>query len=313
MLIDESIANPQSNRQSAVQSSIPNPIINRHSTMQSTIRHLQSAIVVLALGVARAQSEERAFPANVDAFMKKVREVARLDYELQKEFTYTEKRRDIRMSPFGKVTVGPVRTFEVYPSPHVPGRTYKRLVAVDGKPLDPAELARRDAEYQGSLEERRNETARKRAERLEEQAKEKRERNEVLDDALNVFAVTFVDRRIVDGQRLLIANATPRRDARVTTREGRWMKQFAGEIWISESDYQIARLDMRAIDDVSIGWGIVGRVHKGSRFVFARRKIEDTWLPSEVTFDATGRSLLFRRFEVHTTTTFSAYRRITPS
>jgi hypothetical protein len=54
-------------------------------------------------------------------------------------------------------------------------------------------------------------------------------------------------------------------------------------------------------------------VHKGSRFIFARQKIEDTWLPSQVTFDATGRSLLFRRFEVHTTTTFSDYRRITGS
>jgi hypothetical protein len=282
--------------------------------MQSTVCNLQSAIVLaLVLGVVQLQGEENAFPADVSAFMKKVREVAHLDYEIQKEFTYIENRRDIRMSPFGKVSVGPMRTFEVYPSPHVPGRTYKRLVAVDGQPLDPAELARRDAEYQKSLEERRHETAHDRAKRLDEQAKEKRERNEVLDDALNVFEVTFVDRRVVDGQRLLIANATPRPDARVTTREGKWMKQFAGEVWISESDYQIARLDMRAIDDVSIGWGIVGRVHKGSRFIFARRKVEDTWLPSQVTFDATGRSLLFRRFEVHTTTTFSDYRRITGS
>lgn len=275
-----------------------------------TLHHsLAISLAIVAFRVG-AQSE---LPIDIAAFMKKVREVARLDYEIQKEFRYIENRRDIRMSPFGKVTVGPVRTFEVYPSPHVPGRTYKRLIAVAGKPLDPAELARRDADYQKSLEERRNETARDRAKRLEEQAKEKRERNEVLDDALNVFEVTFVERRIVDGQRLLIANATPRPDARVTTREGKWMKQFAGEVWISESDYQIARLDMRAIDDVSIGWGIVGRVHKGSRFIFARRKIEDTWLPSEVTFDATGRSLLFRRFEVHTTTTFSDYRRITGS
>jgi hypothetical protein len=167
--------------------------------MQSTVCNLQSAIVLaLVLGVVQLQGEENAFPADVSAFMKKVREVARLDYEIQKEFTYIENRRDIRMSAFGKVSVGPMRTFEVYPSPHVPGRTYKRLVAVDGQPLDPAELARRDAEYQKSLEERRHETAHDRAKRLDEQAKEKRERNEVLDDALNVFEVTFVDRRVVD-------------------------------------------------------------------------------------------------------------------
>jgi hypothetical protein len=271
--------------------------------MQSSLCSLQSSIIAALLLF-------QAFP-EVDAFMRKVRDVTRLDYELQKEFTYIERRRDIRMSPLGKVTVGPVRTFEVYPSP-IPGRSYRRLIAVDGKPLDAAELARRDAARRKSLAELRDETPRKRSERLREEAEEMRERNAVLDDALAVFEIAFVGRRVVDGQDLLIGRATPRQHARVTTREGKWMKQFAGEVWISESDHQIARLDMRAIDDVSIGWGIVGRVHQGSRFVFARRKIEDTWLPSEVTFDATGRSLLFRRFEVHTTTTFSDYRRVTP-
>jgi hypothetical protein len=281
--------------------------------MQSSICSLQSSIVILALlllnALPQAQGDESALPADVDAFMKKVREVTRLDYEIQKEFTYLERRRDIRMSPLGRVTVGPVRTFEVYPSP-VPGRTYRRLIAIDGKPLDPAELARRDAERQKSLAEIRDQTPRQRARRLEEEAEEIRERNAVLDDALAVFEIAFVGRKIVDGQRLLIATATPRTHARVVTRQGKWMKEFAGEVWISESDYQIARLDMRAIDDVAIGWGIVGRVHKGSRFIFARRKIDDTWLPAEVTFDATGRTLLFRRFEVHTTTTFSDYRRL---
>ena len=266
-----------------------------------------------AFAVPRAQPLAADLPSDTAAFMKKVRDAARLDYEIQKEFSYIERRRDIRLSRLGKVTVGGIRTFEVYPSP-IPGRTYKRLIAVDDKPLDPAELARRDAERERSLGERearlQAETPRQRAERLVKEAQEKRERDAVLDDALAVFQITFVGREIVDGQPLLIANATPRPGARVATREGRWLKQFAGQVWISQRDYQIARLDMRALDDVSIGWGIVGRVHKGSRFVFARRKVEDTWLPSEVTLEATGRTLLFRRFQIATTTTFSGYRRV---
>lgn len=258
------------------------------------------------------QRSEAPLPSDTAAFMRKVRDAARLDYEIQKEYTYTEHRRDIRISKLGKLTVGPLRTFEVYPSP-LPGRTYKRLIAIEGKPLDPTELGRRDAERQASLREaearRRAETIRQREARLKKEAEEKHERDAVLDDALAVFEITFTGRQVVDGQRILTAKATPRPDATVTTREGRWMKQFAGDVWISETDHQIARLDMRAIDDVSIGWGIVGRVYKGSRFVFARRKIDDTWLPSEVTFDATGRTLLFRKFQIRTTTTFSDYRR----
>jgi hypothetical protein len=275
---------------------------------------LTFAWVVLA-GCSIPQSSTLDLPTDTAAFMAKVRDAARFDYEIQKEFTYLERRRDIRISTFGKVTVGPMRTFEVYPSP-IPGRTYKRLIEVDGKPLEPAELARRDAEREQSLrdaeERRRKESPKERAARLEKEAEDFRERNAVLDDALAVFDVRFTRRDFSTGQPVLIGTATPRRDARVTTREGRWLKQFAGEVWISEADHQIVRLDMRALDDVSIGWGIVGRVHKGSRFVFARRKIEDTWLPAEVTFQATGRTLLFRRFQINATTTFSDYRRLTP-
>jgi hypothetical protein len=65
--------------------------------------------------------------------------------------------------------------------------------------------------------------------------------------------------------------------------------RFEGRAWIAEADHQIVRLDMRAADDVSIGWGIVGRIYEGSRFV---RKIEDTWLPAEVIFEASRRTLL---------------------
>jgi len=251
-------------------------------------------------------------PADPAAFMKKVRDAARLDYEIQREFTYLERRRDIRLSRLGKVTVGPMRTFEVYPAAP-PGRTYKRLIEVEGKPLDAAELARRDEERQRALreaEERlRAETPRQRDARLKAEAREQEERNAILDDALAVFEPTFIRRDTIEGQPVVVARIAPRPGARVTTREGRWLKQFGGEAWISADDYQIARLDMRALDDVSIGWGIVGRVHKGSRFVFARRKVEDAWLPAEVTFEASGRTLLFRKFQIATTTTFSDYRR----
>jgi hypothetical protein len=270
---------------------------------------LVSLVVVPPFGW---QGSAPGLPVNTDAIMRRVREAARLDYEIQKEFTYLERRRDLRLSTFGKVTVGPLRTFEVHPSP-IPGRTYKRLVEVDGQPLSPAELARRDAEHQKAVREqeerRRTETPRQREARLKAEADELREREAVLDDALAVFQVTFVRREVVEGQPLLVGTATPRPAARTTTREGRWLKQFAGDVWISERDAQIARLDMRALDDVSIGWGIVGRVHKGSRFVFARRRVEGTWLPAEVTFEATGRTLLFRRFQIATTTTFSDYKR----
>lgn len=280
------------------------------------MRALEIVFAALALSVgptlvaADANPQSAPNPAEV---LRRVRENARLDYELQANFTYIEQRRDVKVSRLGKVSVGPLRTFEVYPS-RDGGHTYKRLIAVDGKPLAPAELARRDAEHQKNLREqaetRRNESPEERQARKTEEERERRERDAMLDDAYAVYEGMFVGREMMDGHRVLVLDVTPRPDARVSTREGRWMKHFAGRIWVGEEDYQIAKLDMRALEDVTIGWGVIGRVHAGSRFVFTRRKFEGTWLPAEVTFEGTGRTLLFRKFHVHAVTTYSGYKRV---
>ena len=87
------------------------------------------------------------------------------------------------------------------------------------------------------------------------------------------------------------------------------MKQFEGTAWVSEVDHEIVKLDMHAKGDVTIGWGLLGRIHEGSRFIFQRRKVENVWLPAQITFDATGRTLLLRKFQLNVVTTYSGYKR----
>jgi hypothetical protein len=243
---------------------------------------------------------------------RRVRQAVRLDDQLQKDFTYVERRQDVKISKLGKVTIGPPRTFQVLPDP-APGQTYKRLIAVNGVPLSAEDLARRDAEHQKDLDSARERIRREspsdRADRLQKAASEQRAREQILDDAFRVFDARIESRQFVDGQPVLVTHMTPRRDADVSTREGRWMKQFEGELWVAEADYQIVRVDMRAVNDVTIGWGVVGRIQKGSRVVYQRRHFENAWLPSETTYEARGRTLIFRPFEFNVTTTYSGYKR----
>jgi hypothetical protein len=259
-----------------------------------------------------ASAEPNALPVPAE-FVRRVREAVKLDYELQKDYTYVEKRRDVKLSTFGKVSVGPMRTFEVYPSTE-PGKTYKRLVAIDGKPLDKAELERRDTEHRQNMiaqfEREKVETPAQRALRVEKKTKERREREAIMNDAFAIYEPRMAGRETLDGEPVLVATLTPRRNAQPKTREGKWMGKFSGRIWVSESDYQIAKIEMTALDDLTIGLGIVGRVHEGSKLTFARRKVNnEVWLPAEASMKATGRTLLFRTFSFDTITTFSDYRK----
>ena len=279
-------------------------------------RRMSALLFVLATALPASPGTRntpgQGFPDS-GVFIRQVRDAVRLDYELQSQFTYTEERRDVRVSRLGKVEVSPLRRFQVFPSSQ-PGRTYKRLIAVDGKPLSPEELARRDCEHEQHLaelaERQRRETPQARAERLEEVREELARRDAILDDVLAVFEPAFEGRELIDGQEVFVIGLTPREHARVTTREGGWLKNFAGRVWIAEADRQIVRVDLHAEDDVTMGWGILGRVHEGSRFMFARRRVGNAWLPAEVVLDASGRTLLFRRFDIDLVTTYSNYERI---
>jgi len=244
-----------------------------------------------------------------ESLMALVRAAARLDIDLQKDFVYIERRRDVKVGPLGKVSVGPLRTFEVFPSAE-PGRTYKRLIAIEDRPLDPAELQRRDADHARDLAE---ETRRSRRDGSDAQTRRRAEHARrqslaILADALDLFELSPVSRELVDGEPTIEATMTPRPNARVSTREGGWMKQFEGRGWFVEADGQLARLDMHAVNDVSIGWGIIGRLHKGTRLVVERHRVGHTWLPGRLTFEATGRTLMFRPFELHLVTEYSDYK-----
>jgi hypothetical protein len=90
------------------------------------------------------------------------------------------------------------------------------------------------------------------------------------------------------------------------------MKQFAGRLWVSEAGHHIARVRLHATDTVSIGWGVIARVEPGSGFDFVRKMVGDAWAPSELTLEGTGHTLLFRRFQVKTVTTYTQHQPYTP-
>jgi hypothetical protein len=277
---------------------------------------IRAACVLLALlALGSGQSRPGAAPAaqapDLDALARSVRETLLQEYREEPRFTYIEKRRDVEISKLGKVYIGPLRTFEVYPRAF--GPDYKRLIEIEGKPLDAAELARRDDEH------RRNLAKQAERERLEppqhRAARHKKEQDELFEtvnDAARVFAFGFVGRETLDGETVIVVTLKPRADARVTSREGEWMKKLEGRMWIAESDHHIARLRLHAVDDVSIGWGVVARVEPGSGFEYVRKRIGGSWVPLELTVEGSGRTLLFRRFSVKTTTTYSNHQRLTP-
>jgi hypothetical protein len=246
------------------------------------------------------------------AFGAEVRRRMLTDRELQAQYTFVEKREEIKVSKLGKVTAGPVKTYEVYPSVER-GNTYKRLIAVNGVPVPAAELEKQDRVHREDVlreaARRERETPEERQRRLREEEKERAEWNRTLDEVFQVYDIRLVGREAVDGHTTVVATLEPKPGYRPQTDAGKWMKKLRVRAWISESDYQVVKAVAQVIDDVTFGWGLALRLHTGTVAEFERTKINnEVWLPARVEIKGSGRALL-RRFSVSSLTVYSDYKK----
>ncbi|MGQ0733884.1 MAG: hypothetical protein ACT4QD_09540 [Acidobacteriota bacterium] len=275
---------------------------------------LPLALAVVSLVGVSTQAQERPLP-DAQAFLKEARQRLQTDEQRQSSFVYLETRRDLKLDGAGKTTQETVKVFESYPG--LPGeRRWRRLLSVDGKPVSQAELDEQDRERQKKAEEwvrkLERETEQDRRARARERAKERRENDAVLDDVFRVFEFELLGRDTVDGHDTIVWSITPRQASRPQTREGKIIKHFAGKAWVSESEYELVRLELEALDTVSVGFGLVARIHEGSRAAFQRRKVNgEAWLPASARYTASGRLLLVRRLRVAADSEFSNYRKFT--
>ena len=215
------------------------------------------------------------------------------------------------MSLLGKVTAGPVKVYQVYPGGERM-RTYRKVIEVDGKPVPQAEQDKQDREWQKKVVEmiarREHESDRDRAKRLERSAKRRREDEQTLDDLFRVYDYTMVGRQTLDGRAVIAVDFAPKPNAAPVTDDGKLMKKVKGRVWISEDDYQIARVEALMLDDISRA-GFLFKLYKGTTASFERRKVNDeVWLPSEMRLNGSGRAFL-RKFHIETVVQYSDYRK----
>jgi hypothetical protein len=265
---------------------------------------------LFGVAVERTTAQQRPLP-NADAFLAQTRAHLQSDREVLSQYTFLERETKIHLSKFGTVATGPVQVFEVYPGLD-PDDTYRRLIEVDGKPRDPGELEKDDRRRQkhvlDELERRRREDPAERERRLQREAKEHHQDEETLDDLLRVYQFTLVERQAIDGRSVIVVDFVPRPDAAPRTSDGKLMTRVKGRAWISEDDYQIARVSIDVIKDFSVGW-FIGKLYAGTTASYERRKVNnEIWLPWRLGIKATGRALI-RKFHIDTITEYSDYRK----
>jgi len=266
--------------------------------------------VLLLLALPRAQ--ERPLP-DFASFAAQVKVHLATDTERQSGYTFVERRVEQKINGAGRVTDESSKVYEVYPGLAGEDR-YRRLIEENGRRVPADRLAKQDRERQKTVEAYARALGRPRDRRQDERALEKarREYSDAVDDIFHVYDIVMVRREAIDGHDTIRATLTPKPRVKARTDSGRIMQHFRAKAWISESDYELVRVEIEAIDTLSFGLGLLARIHAGTVASYERRKVNDeVWLPARVTWTGSGRLFLVRRLRLRGVSDYSNYRKFT--
>ncbi len=256
---------------------------------------------------AQTQGPEPPLP-DFNRFVAEVKSRLRIHQTLLKDYTYEQRNSQKHLDKNGRVKKSETRRYEVFPGDGSQ-LTYHRLIEKNGKRVSESELKKQDSEYQ----KRRAAREKKRLKQdPEAESKARKEEEEAIEEAFRVFEIAMETREIIHDRPAIRFSFKPRPGMKAKNDEIKTLRNFAGHVWFDEALYEMVRLEVEAIKDVSFGFGLLAKLHKGAKGRFERRLYNDeVWLPSSVEFSGNLRLLLFKSMRMEVTDEFFDYRKFT--
>jgi hypothetical protein len=162
----------------------------------------------------------------------------------------------------------------------------KRLISRGGQPLTDAEAKVEDERVQRFIHDPEK-LAKQRRDGMQD-GKNAEELLRMLPDAFN-WTVKSEDAEKITLHFEPNANFSP------PDMQGRVLGRMAGELVVDKGHNRIVTISGRLMDDVTIGWGLLGRLHEGGTFRVERRQVApELWQITETHVHIEGRVLFFK-------------------
>ena len=241
------------------------------------------------------------------------RVVADKDIENQKQerdYTFIDREVEHKLDGKGKIKSTEVKTYEIL---EIYGAPVQRLIEKDDKPLDARQAAKQEEKIQKIIDKRKNESGEDRKKREEKEVKEREDGRKFVREVADAFDFKLVGTEEVGGREAWVIDGEPRPGFEPHMKESKFLSKFHGRVWIDKGDLQLAKMDIEAIDTVSVGW-VLARIHKGTRVMLVQTRVNDeVWLPRHLSFKVDARVALFKEFNINGEQEFRDYKKFRTS
>ncbi|HEY3972838.1 MAG TPA: hypothetical protein VGM18_07525 [Candidatus Sulfotelmatobacter sp.] len=213
----------------------------------------------------------------------------------QRDYTYIDREVQHTLDGKGNTKSTEVNTYEVL---EIYGTHVQRLIEKDDKPLDAKESAKQEEKIQKIIDKRKNESHEDRRKREEKEEKERDDGRKFVREVADAYDFKLIGTEKVDGRDSWVIDGEPRPGFEPHMKESKFLSKFHGRVWIDKSDLQLAKMDVEAIDTVSLGW-VLARIHKGARVTLEQTRVNDeVWLPRHLTFKLDARVALLKGYNI---------------
>ncbi len=116
------------------------------------------------------------------------------------------------------------------------------------------------------------------------------------------------------GDPLVRVNFTPKPDYVPPSHVEQVLTGMQGYLLIDSKQQHIAKIDGTLMKDVGFGWGILGHLDRGGRFVVELGEMSrGDWEVTHMTLSFTGRVLIFKSLNIQSEEAFSNFRQVPPN
>lgn len=214
------------------------------------------------------------------------RSVAAIESDWSRAPAYSFQERDV-ISKHGSAPS--ITTYQVL---MIDGSPYKRLVAINDRPLSAGEQAEEARKLRLEIYRRGHESPRQHARRVAKYDRERQHDHVLFMAMVDAFSFRLVGQETVDGHDCWVMDATPKPGYRPKSRETKVLTGMKGRLWIDKHQNQWVKVQAQVFKPVTFAF--IARVGPGTRFELEQEPVgNNLWLPKHFSMQVKASALGF--------------------